>query len=106
MSFESELRELVRSMVREELRAAGAILAAPDPRALRKIKGWDIKTLARESRVSATTISDIENGIVRDPMPETLNRLGRALGCGEVDYREAAARVPFAGKKRKPRAGV
>ena len=83
------LRDLVRQLIREELKAAGAVRTDAGPRELRRSRGLEIGALAAKAGVSDVTISKLENGRIRKPKIDTLNRLGRALGCGEQAYRDA-----------------
>jgi len=49
-----------------------------------------ILATAREA-TTACGVSRIENGTIKNPSPETLNKIARALGCSELEYRSAFA---------------
>jgi DNA-binding Xre family transcriptional regulator len=54
-------------------------------RVLRKSKGWTQKVLAEKAGYSAGHIGELEAGCVRDPRPEKLRDICRALGCEVED---------------------
>lgn len=48
-------------------------------KSLRKEKGMSLRTLSEKSKISKTTINEIENGIVTNPTLDTLQKLADAL---------------------------
>lgn len=73
----------------EHARMRGAM---PPLRELRRLKGWTLRDLAREAKVSADTLNDYEQRKPRLPRPRTMKRIADALGVSiaSVDeFREA-----------------
>lgn len=85
------LRDLVRQVVREELRTTKVLSSDLGPREIRLSKGIDLQALAAISGISDVSISRIERGIVRSPKAQTLNKIARALKVPEGEYRAAVA---------------
>jgi transcriptional regulator with XRE-family HTH domain len=54
-------------------------------RQLRKAKGLSQMALARESGLSLSIITQLEQGLTADPKLSTLKALSKALGC-RIDY--------------------
>jgi repressor LexA len=55
---------------------------------LRKQKKISLRNLAEQSKVSKTTINEIENGIVKNPTIDTLQKIVEALGFTLMDLWE------------------
>jgi transcriptional regulator with XRE-family HTH domain len=63
----------------------------------RDARGWTQEELAKESGVSATTISHIESGAIERPRMNTVRRLARAFGTStEAFLRSAELATPLA----------
>ncbi len=74
MSLEDEIRRIVR----EELAATAPRLTA---KALRVKAGLTQPQLAERAGVGAATISRLEAGKTKNIQPETVRKIGKALGC-------------------------
>lgn len=91
------LNEAVTLIVQTELRRlgiTGPVGTAPmGPRELRIAAGMKLRDLAAKSGISHVTISNLENGKIKDPRTETVDAIARALGIGEPAYRYAVAQT-------------
>lgn len=86
--IETIIQIMVTRAVSEQLRSA-----ALSPRGLRIKHGCTAENLAHASGVSKSALSKIESGKVSNPQIETLNKLARALGIPEQEYRAAVGRM-------------
>jgi transcriptional regulator with XRE-family HTH domain len=77
---------------------------------LRKAKGFSQMELARQSGLSLSIITQLEQGLTADPKLSTLKGLAEALGCtldelarddGGAAPAEAPPRPPKRGRRRK-----
>jgi DNA-binding XRE family transcriptional regulator len=87
----SELTALIDARVDVKMRELGVTIAMPDPRALRIQRGLTQVELAGRAGLSHAAIGRIENGQTRRPAPATLDKIARALGIPESEYRKAVA---------------
>lgn len=85
-----ELEEIIRRIVREELRLSTLIAKAATPELMRLKAGYTTIELADKAGVSQMTVSRIENGQVRHLRPHTLQKLAKVLGD---DYLAAAEAI-------------
>lgn len=51
----------------------------------RELKGWSQEKLAKESNVSRTTISGLENGIIKIIKNTTMDKIANALGVSTIE---------------------
>jgi transcriptional regulator with XRE-family HTH domain len=77
----------------------------PPLRRLRRLQGWSLRDLARESGVAVDTVLDLEHR-ARLPRPSTMRKIAAALGVqiAEIDeFREADDPPPAAHPATDPR---
>lgn len=91
-NVQGELERLIDLRVETILRARGLVTASPDCRQIRIEKGLTIQDLASRAGISHVALGKIESGKTKNPAPETLNSIARALGVPEVTYRSAFSR--------------
>lgn len=61
-----------------------------------RLKNWSLRKVAREAKVSQTTISDIANGLRRNLEPETCKRLAQTFGVPVEDVLRLIGILPSA----------
>jgi transcriptional regulator with XRE-family HTH domain len=71
-------------------------------RQLRKAKGLSQMALARESGLSLSIITQLEQGLTADPKLSTLKALAKALGCKIDDLAEDGEDEPPAAEPPPP----
>lgn len=84
---------IVRTEVAKEIERLGLCPANLLPHELRVRAGMKLRDLAARSGISHVTISNIENGKIRDPRPETIDAIARGLGVAESVYRSAVVQM-------------
>jgi transcriptional regulator with XRE-family HTH domain len=83
------LQSYIDASINARLQQAGH--GTPTPKALRQARGLSVLDLAAKSGISHPTISRLENGHVKRPAADTLNKLARAMAISESEYRASVA---------------
>lgn len=86
MNIDSNVTRTGRTaMTQEVIQSVGEILSVA-----RKALGISANELARRSGINVSNVSRMENGLIIQPSPDTLQRLGDALGLDWADLFAAA----------------
>lgn len=85
----SQLEAMIDQRVEAALRRCGVVGTIRDCRTLRIIRGLTISEAAMRAGISHVALGKIENGKTRNPCPDTLNKIARALNIPEAEYRQA-----------------
>ncbi|HYF48908.1 MAG TPA: helix-turn-helix transcriptional regulator [Planctomycetota bacterium] len=83
------ITELVKVRVREEMKSLPS--GQLGPREIMLAKGFTISDVAARSGLSDVSVGKILRGQTKNPKPETLNKIARALQVSEADFRAAVA---------------
>lgn len=92
MSIERELEDIIRRVVREEIRGAMADADTNTPEALRMkhdLKQWE---LAVKAGVSRDTIARYERGEIKKPDGRVIKMIARAMNEDPFKYQAAVMR--------------
>lgn len=89
VSFLTQLEAMIDQRVEAALRKCGVIGTRRDCRSIRIVRGLTISDAAMRAGISHVALGKIESGKTRNPSPQTLNKIARALNVPESDYREA-----------------